>query len=103
MRHALAHSLGKVQQCQRTLVQLLQFLPCIVDRFRDSTWRGGTNTVLGHENHVNLLHVDSGFVLLWFIYFVNHLVKQTNLLYQIIVTALFCNTSCIKYHILVCI
>ena len=84
-------------------MQLLQFLSCIADRVRISTWRGGTTTALGLGNHVNLLHGDSGFVLLWFIYLVDHLVKQTNLLYQIIVKVLFCNTSCIKYQILVCI
>ena len=66
--------------------------------------RGGVPTTdLSHGNHVNLLHRESGIFLLWFIHLVDHLVKQTTLLYEIIVTALFCNTSCIKYQILVCI
>ena len=78
-------------------MQLLKFLSGIADRVRVSTLRGGTTAALVYGNHVNLLHEDSGFVLLWLIHLVDHLVKQTTLLYQIIVTALFCNTSCIKY------
>ena len=103
MRHARDHSLGKVKQCQRTLVQLFDFLFGIADLVRVSTWHGGTTTSLDHGNHVKLLHGDSGFVLLWFIHLVDRIVKQTTLLYQIVVTALFCNTSCIKYQLLVCI
>ena len=82
MRLARAHSLGKVQQCQRTLVQLLQFLSGIAGRVRVSTWRGGTTMARGYRNHVNLPHGDSSFVLLWFVHLVDHLVKQTTLLYQ---------------------
>ena len=39
-------------------------------------------TALGHGNYVNFLHGDRGFILLWFIHLLDHLVKQTTLLYQ---------------------